>query len=240
MNLNTVLVSATASLLSIFCLTADSNAESVYKFNNEIVMEMKDFTGSTLKSTSNIKFYASTKHANLGYVMDISTHGQSMVAQMVQDNEANTMTILINQGGMKMAMQYGLEKMGDMAAMMGGMAAENDKGAAKAEAEVKKTGNTKKIQGYACEEYEIKSDKSYSTMWVTNDLKMPSFFDSFSKMKGMGKDFDTDMPTGFPMLITSWPNGKDSDKKTVIEVTDVNKDKALSISTEGYQIMKMN
>lgn len=240
MNLSTVLVSSTLSFLSIFSLTADIKAEGVYKFDNEVVMVMKDFSGSTLNNSSNVKFYASTKHQNLGYVMEINTHGQSMSAQMVQDIEANTMTILINQGGMKMGMQYSLDKIGDMAKMMGGMSSEKGQSNVESEAEIKKTGNTKKIKGYTCEEYEIISDKSYSTMWMAKDLKLPSFFDNFSKMKGMGQDFNTDMPSGFPMLITSWPNGKDSDKKTVIEVTDVNKDKALSISTEGYQIMKMN
>lgn len=235
MNLNTVLVSTTASLLSVFCLTADSKAESVYNFDSEVVMEMKEYDGETQKNTSDIKFYASKKHDNLGYIMNVTTHGQSMAAKIIMDAGDNTMTTLIEQGGMKMGMQYDMSKMGDAAAAMTGSAS-GEKG----DAEMKKTGKTKTILGYKCYEYEVTNDKSYSTVWVAEDLNMSSFFTAFSKMQGMGQKFGGDMPTGFPMQINSWPNGKSAAQKYVMEVTAINKSKATSISTEGFNIMKLN
>tara|TARA_R110000850_G_scaffold103201_2_gene213074 strand:- start:631 stop:1341 length:711 start_codon:yes stop_codon:yes gene_type:complete len=233
MNFSTAIISSTVSLLAMFSLTADSKAESVYNFDSEVVMEMKEYMGTTQKSNSDMKFYASKKHSHLGYVMQITTHGQTMAAQIIMDAKDNTLTTLISQGGMKMGMQYDLGKMDVKTA--GGS---KDDGGAKGE--MKKTGKTKTILGHKCYEYEVTNDKSYTSTWVAEDLKMASFFEAFSKMQGMGQKFGGDMPSGFPLEINSWPNGKGTDQKYVVEVTAINKNKSSSISTEGYNIMKLN
>ncbi len=234
MNTSTTVISVTLSLLSVFSLTADSKAETVYNFDSEVVMEMKEFEGATQKTNSDMKFYASKEHDHLGYIMEINTHGQSMAARIIMDANDNTLTTLISQGGMKMGMQYNLSKMESQEATADGSAA------GKVNGEMTKTGKTKTILGHKCYEYEINSDKSYSTAWVAEDLKMSSFFDAFSKMQGMGQKYGGDMPSGFPMEINSWPNGKGTDQKFVVQVTAINKDKASSISTEGFSIMKLN
>ncbi len=237
MNFSTAIISSAVSLLAMFSLTADSKAESVYNFDSEVVMEMKEYMGTTQKSNSDMKFYASKKHSHLGYVMQITTHGQTMAAQIIMDAKDNTLTTLISQGGMKMGMQYDLSKM--EAQTVGGkpIAASDGPGS---DAEMKKTGKTKTILGHKCYEYEVTNDKSYTSTWVAEDLKMASFFDAFSKMQGMGQKFGGDMPSGFPLEINSWPNGKGTDQKYVVEVTAINKNKSSSISTEGYNIMKLN
>lgn len=230
MNIKTFLTPALVGALVSFSFTSDKIAAEVYNFDSEVVMEMKEFADETLKNTSNIKFYASKKHAHLGYVMDITTHGQSMAAQIINDVERNTMTTLIDQGGMKMGMQYDLSKMSEMTTA----------DPSRESGSMKKTGRTKTILGYKCQEYEITHDKSYSLTWIAEDMDMTSFYDAFTKMKGAGQNWNTDMPEGFPMEINSWPNGKDTEQKFVIEVKEINKNKAMSISTEGYNIMKLN
>lgn len=230
-----VLLCAAATL----SFTADHFVSETYKFDSEIVMEMKQYKGEEVTNDSRIRFYASSGDKNMGYIMDINTHGQSMSAQVVMDAKANTMTTLVNQGGMKMAMQYDLSK-GNSMAGMGGKAAEDAPTDKIAKAEVKKTGRSKTILGYKCDEYEIVSEESYGLAWVAPDMPFPSFYESFSKIPGAGSKMNSDMPKGFPMLIESWPDGKGTDQKYVIEVVEVNKDKGTTISTEGYQVMKLN
>ena len=118
MNFSTAIVSTSISLISFFGITADSKAESVYKFDSEVIMEMKEYEGTTQKSNSDMKFFASAKHSHLGYVMQINTHGQSMAAKIIMDAKDNTMTTLIDQGGMKMGMQYDLSKMDSKTAVL--------------------------------------------------------------------------------------------------------------------------
>ena len=230
MNIKTFLTPALIGTLVSFSFTSDKTAAEVYNFDSEVVMEMKEFAGETLKNTSNIKFYASKKHDHLGYVMDITTHGQSMAARIINDAERNTMTTLIDQGGMKMGMQYDLSKMSEMTTA----------DPSRESGSMKKTGRTKTILGHKCHEYEITQDKSYSLAWIAEDMDMTSFYDAFTKMKGAGQNWSGDMPEGFPMEISSWPNGKDTEQKFVIEVKEINKNKTMSISTEGYNIMKLN
>lgn len=225
--IGSLLITAATSL----SLSSDQKISKAYNFDAEVVMEMREYNGETMKTDSDLKFYSSGNHEDIGYIMDITTHGQSMSAQIIKDTEANTLTTLINQGGMKMGMQYDLAKMIDLPG--------SDQ-ASSEDAEIKKTGKTKTILGHTCYEYEIIGDDSYSIAWMAEDLDMSSFFDTFSQMKGMDKNFKTPMPKGFPMEITSWPNGKGTDRKFLIEVTAINIDKSTSMSTEGYNIMKLN
>ncbi len=236
-NQSLFLLSACVLLLFSFGLQAQKS----YEFTNEVVMQMTTEGGdSDSEESSIIRFYSSNDHEHVGFDMEVNSHGMTMDAKIINDMEDNTMTTLINQGGMKMAMQYKLDALGGMDIPDEIEDSVDDENSAKPN--FRATGKTKTINGYKCVEYEVTSEDKddYTVVWMTKDLKMASFFESFSSVKGMSEAWDMDMPEGFPMEIISYPNGKGSKEKRSIKVTEINKNKKISISTEGYSIMKLN
>lgn len=220
-------------LLTAFSLSAQSG--ETFEFDHEVKMDMKQYKGEKLENTSEFVFLLPDGEKTMGLVANVAANGQEMQTKAVFDMEAMTMTTLMDQGGMKMGMKMDL----DQNMMDRAMASQPEGAGKKGEGSIKKTGRTKKIMGYQSEEYEAINDGSYSLIWISNDVGLPSYYESFAAMSKKQNFFKEGMPTGFLMEMTAWPEGKGTKEKFEMNVTEINKNKKSSISTEGYKIMQM-
>ena len=107
-------------------------------------------------------------------------------------------------------------------------------------ATITKTGNTRMIAGYKCDEYKIveEGEDGYANVWMTKDVKIKA------DKRNWGK---TGMPTyynypGFEGMMMLAMEGYDKDNKLAMkmETKEINENIKHSISTVGYTFMKMN
>lgn len=105
---------------------------------------------------------------------------------------------------------------------------------------VTKTGNTKVIAGYKCDEYTYRyeDNKSHGTIWATKDLKLKINRTAFSKA-GMNTYYgNTDLDNSFSLAMEQYNEKNELELRT--DTKEVNKSFSHSISTTGYNFRQMN
>ncbi|AEV33771.1 hypothetical protein Oweho_2811 [Owenweeksia hongkongensis DSM 17368] len=201
---------------------------SEFDFQHQVKMDMGVYKKDELKNSMDYTFLFPKTGNYFGVEMEMAEAG--MNTKSIFDYDAMTMTTLMDHPSMKMGSQYDLSKVMEMAT-----SAESDGG------EMKKTGKTKSILGYTCQEYVMTTeDGGYAEVWITNDLDFENVYQAFAAMNKKQKQLNMDMPNGFFMELTSWPDGKDGKDKITMNVKEVNLNQPTSISTNGYSIMKLN
>ncbi len=105
---------------------------------------------------------------------------------------------------------------------------------------ITKTGNTRMIAGFKCDEYKVVEEgkDGYANLWMTKDVKIKA------DKRNWGK---TGMPTyynypGFEGMMMLAMEGYDKDNKMAMkmETKEINENFRHSISTVGYTFMKVN
>lgn len=100
---------------------------------------------------------------------------------------------------------------------------------------LKKTGRTKTILGYKCEEYEYADEETKGAVWITKDYKaarstaVPSMFNWTSLTLGQTSGF----------LMASESTDLQSGEKSTMEVTEINNSKSTSFNTKQYEITNL-
>lgn len=137
-----------------------SKIRATYKFVQKVVHEVK-----TDQSKDIIKMsYLFSNEDYSGISVNMSDYGQQGESFIVMDNGETHM--FIDAGGMKMRMS----QMPGGAMPMPDQEFSNPNGT-----EFKKSGATKTILGYNCEEYIVKDEHTDSRFWVTTDLKIKNW-----------------------------------------------------------------
>lgn len=100
---------------------------------------------------------------------------------------------------------------------------------------IKKTGKTKKIAGYTCEQYLLTDEDSEGEAWLTRDLKMNTydFFSSVFKIEMAA----TGMGWGY--LMESTNVDKTTGEKSIMKVTKIDPDANRKFNMAEYQITNM-
>lgn len=209
----------------IFIASFTVSAQS-FEFQHKVQMEISMSSKGENKQVMEYLFLFPEKGDYYGAEMSMN----GIKAKNIFDMGAMTMTTLMDQGGMKMGMQYDLNKSVEM------MSADGDE----SNTQVKKTGEKKDMLGYTCYQYVITDeDGSYTEVWVTDELKMANVYSGFAALN-KSKNAIADMPEGFLMQLISWPKGKEIDEKLEMKAIAINLNQASSISADGYSIMKLN
>jgi hypothetical protein len=100
---------------------------------------------------------------------------------------------------------------------------------------VKKTGRTKTIAVYKCEEYTYEDEENESEIWITKDLKMNTqdYFSTLFKTslysQGIG--------WGYLMEVTSVD--KNDGEKSFMQVTDIDKNSNKTFDLSGYKVTNL-
>jgi hypothetical protein len=107
-------------------------------------------------------------------------------------------------------------------------------------ATITKTGNSKMIAGYKCDEYKVVEPEKdgYSNVWMTKDVKLKADKKYWGKA-GVPTYYDYPGFEGAMMLAMDQFDKKD--KPTMkMETKEINENFPHAISTKGYTFMKMN
>lgn len=201
-----------------------------YVFQQNVLMETKSWDKKgKLEEKKNtwMRWYFSTQPYN---AMEILDENKKPTAFSIFESKKAQSVMLMDSDGNKMAV---VSKM-DTAQIRSDVAKSNENSGAK----VVKTGRTKKVCGYNCEEWVSTDDKGNKTeMWVSAEvpITMGGSFTMFgSQNKEMsGKFNSTNYPAGYMMEMTSYQTNGEKFMMTAIEV-NLKADKV--VSTAGYVV----
>ena len=198
-------------------LSPTVNIPSTFSFNKGIEVKMTDERGDH----QTVEFLT----GNYPDIYGMSVAPKEMQGQeMLIVNTPKSMTMFMNMGGMKIKKSTSIEQMGDQYNMVDKIPEEGD-------FEYKKTGKTKTIIGYLCEEvkvdYEYTDQNGSASFWVSKDFPIQNKALPMLGMKMNNPNF-----SGFVLEMNTIQNGK----KFTIEVTNIS-DKNVTINTSKYKNM---
>jgi hypothetical protein len=209
--------------------TGTANVKDSYDFEGYIDMSITSYNNDDEEETTNYRTYIDYETPDYAMENKEEEEGTSF---MIFDSENQILLTLGDSDGEKtgFAISYSLNVSDTI---------ENEELETEDAYAAYKTGNTKKILGYNCEEYLIENDNDNGvvTMWVTDEMdkEMKKSFMQNSTFTGLFLyAYNT---KGFVM--ENIFEDKSSGEKTVMTVTEIDLNKKNSISTKGYEIMSM-
>jgi hypothetical protein len=208
-----------------------------YKFTGRIYMQMETYDKKdVMKSDYYTYFNSNSMDAGIEVkAVDPKEGNQTVATVFLFDNENRCFMMLLNNEGSKTGIISTIPSDSALAAQ-----AKTQKGEATAQPTITKTGNSKVIAGYKCDEYKITEagKDGYSNVWMTKDVKIKA------DKKYWGK---AGMPTyynypGFEgsMMLALDVFDKNNNPTMKMETKEINEKFNYSISATGYTFMKMN
>lgn len=173
--------------------------EDSYAFTGFLVMELqtKDEKGKS-GDPMNMRSYLSNSSEYTGMEL-VDPKNPKAVTNMIFDTKNKASILLMDNEGTKNSFAYKL----DFDAVADESIEESDSSMEESDIVVKKTGNTKSILGYECDEYSVKTEDGAGTYWITDKLieGTNSFWSSnspfsSSKMQEKYADHFANMPKG--------------------------------------------
>lgn len=193
------------------------NIPSSFSFNKSIELKMTDDKGDS----QNIVFLTGSYPDIYG----ISINAEEMQGQeMLVVNTPKSSTMFMNMAGMKIKKSTSLAQMGNQFDMEDKLPEEGD-------FEYKKTGNTKTIIGYLCEEvkvdYDYTNSKGSVSFWVSEDFPIQN-----KALPMLGMKMNNPYFSGFVLEMNSSHQGKEFTMQ-VVSISD----KSVNINTNDYKKM---
>lgn len=204
--------------------------KDIYKFDGKIVMEMQavdeesDFDGVILYTT-----YINTSNNDFAFEMQtVSAEDPSAVAamSMVYDNDNQVVLMLTNTSEGKLALVTGFDNEDFMEEM------EEDED----DYSYMKTGKTKTILGYKCDEYRVEDEEGTASIWVSREVP---FKPNREQLKKTGIPVQFDGPNGEGMIM-EMESFEDGVKTGSMVVKEIDEKSGKTISLAGYSFLNMN
>lgn len=208
-----------------------------YKFTGRIYMQMETYDKKDVRK-SDFYTYFNPASVNAGMEvkpLDTKDKDQSYPTAFIFDTDNKCFIMIIENADSRTGIISTIPSDSALAAQ-----AKNQKGEKAAPPTITKTGNSRVIAGYKCDEYKIvEADKEgYSNAWMTKDVKLKA------DKRNWGK---AGMPTyynypGFEgsMMLAMESFDKNSNPAMKMETKEINENFSHSISTVGITFMKMN
>ncbi len=213
--------------------------EDSYSFNSSVTMNFKSYSkDGKLENDGNMVSYFVSGQNTIAYEFvdgNIKTSQKDKTGTFILDYKNKATIILTNENGQKTGMAYGL---GDMVNDDDWNEAMKDNPNFKQEESevvnpyVKKTGRTKSILGYSCEEYKYDDEDISSTFWITEDINWNNRGVISNIFSASIYSYGT--PNGF--LMESVSIDKKSGEKSTYSITDINKSAHKTFDLTQYQI----
>lgn len=217
--------------------TGTANVKPLYEFDGYIEMTVSEYEDGKEEERTVYTTYVDSK--SFDYGMHFKDPEGEDYSLMIFDTENNLMLTLSDADGEKTGFAIGFTP--EQAEAIA-EEAEEDTDAADASSEdgyaSYKTGKTKNILGYKCEEYMIEDEDETVTMWITRDLnrEMKQTYMKNSTFAGL---FAYAYYTDGVVMEYIIEDKKDGDK-SVMTVTDIDLNKKKSFNTMGYTIIDMS
>lgn len=215
----------------------DIKYEDEYKFTGRIYMQMETYDkNEVMKSDYYTYFNSSTLNAGVEAGIQNPKEGDKTIPTVfLFDNDNKCFMMLMENGDSKTGIISTIPSDSAIAAQ-----AKTQKTGTSGQPTITKTGNSRTIAGYKCDEYKIteKEKEGYSLVWMTKDVKLKA------DKRYWGK---TGMPSyynypGFEgaMMLAMEAYDKNNKPEMKMETKEINEKFDHSISTGGYTFMKMN
>lgn len=208
-----------------------------YSFTHLIQMHVESFDKNGRKeSEGEFITHLNPQSSSMAYQMvsgDIGEPGQGM---FIIDAENGATIILSEENGQKTGLVYG---MGAFFSSMGEAyeeeALEETPESYLLNPNVSKTGRTKTIAGYKCEEYKYNDEESDSEIWITTDLKMNTrdFFSTLFKTSL----YSHGIPWGYMMEATT--TDKQTGEKSFMQVNRVDDNVNTRFAMADYEVTNL-
>jgi hypothetical protein len=208
-----------------------------YKFTGRIYMKMETYDKKdVMKSDFYTYFNNSSLNAGMDMLpVDVTEDNKAVPTTFIFDGENRCFMMLIENKDSKTGIISALPSDSAIAAQ-----AKSQKGPDPAKATITKTGNTKVIAGYKCDEYKIVDAEKdgYSNVWMTKDVKIKADKKYWGKA-GVPTYYNYPGFEGATMLAME-AFDKNNKPAMKMETQEINENFSHSISTAGITFMKMN
>lgn len=215
----------------------DIKYDDEYDFTGRIYMQMEIYDNKEIKK-SDYYTYFNSRSMNAGIdvkPLDVKEGDKALPTVFLFDGENRCFMILIDNGDSKTGIISTLPSDSVDAAQV-----KNQKDSNSEEATITKTGKSRMIAGYKCDEYKIvdPGKDGYSNAWMTKDVKLKA------DKKYWGK---AGVPTyyNYPglegaMMLAMESFDKKNKPEMKMETIEINENFSHTIPTAGYTFMKMN
>jgi len=215
----------------------DIKYEDEYEFTGRIYMQMENYDKKdVVKSDYYTYFNSSTLNAGIEMLpLDAKNGDKTYPTVFLFDNDNRSFMMIVETKDSKTGIISSIPSDSVMAAQ-----AKTQKETNPEKATITKTGNSRLIAGYKCDEYKIvdAEKEGYSNVWMTKDVKLKA------DKKYWGK---AGVPTyynypGFEgaMMLAMDSFDKNNKPTLKMETKEINDNFSHSISTKGLTFMKMN
>ncbi len=204
-----------------------ANVEESYSYSGNILMTVEswDAEGNT-DGELDYKTYMSDNYS--GFAMEFTKNGQH--STMVFDTRNGAMVILTESNGQKTGFvtSYAIDSLMDSE-----YTEETVEDYSIYNENLKKTGKTKTVAGYKCDEYIYEDEDIHGSVWMTDELPAELWTKMFSANVIAASNVGS--YGGFVMEMEQI--NKENQYKTFMQVREVNENQAATISTADYQMM---
>jgi hypothetical protein len=222
-----------AMLRAMGISTAPANVKSSYPFEGNIRMTMQSWEKDG-SSDGEILYTSYTRKDMKGFAIEFLKAGEG-TTHMIFDYEGGSMIIMSDNGSEKSGMVTPIGTYNDSTDYSAQASAEPEEEVdyTLTHPNLRKTGNTKTIAGYKCDEYVYEDEYNLNSYWITRELPSRMWQDMYAAnifAAGSLGYFG-----GFTMMMEGI--NKETEEKTLMVVKEVNPNQPKSISTAGYQLM---
>jgi hypothetical protein len=208
-----------------------------YNFTGRIIMQMEAYDKKDVhKSDYYTYFNANTLNACIEVKITDPEKGEAALpTQFVFDNDNRCFMMLMQGQDSKTGIISTIPDDSTLTEQ-----SKTRKGTKEKPAVITKTGNSKMIAGYKCDEYKVvePGEEGYTNVWMTKDVKIKA------DKRNWGK---AGIPTfyGYPefegsMMLAMDAYDKDNKPEMKMETKEINDNIEHSVSTVGYSFIKMN
>ncbi len=208
-----------------------------YTFTYLIQMHIESFDKNGKKeSEGEFITHLNPQSKSMAYQMISGDMGEAGQGMFIIDAENGATIILSEENGKKTGLVYG---MGAFFSTIGEAyeeeAFEETPESYLLNPNVSKTGRTKTIAGYKCEEYKYSDEESESEIWITTDLKMNTqdFFSTLFKTSL----YSHGIPWGYMMETTTLE--KETGEKSFMQVTRIDEHTNTRFTMADYEVTNL-
>ncbi len=229
---------AQKSMMKMLGLTGNVTTKEKYDFDGSMKMIIKtyDKKGSLDESTD---YYTYLSESTPDYAMVFTATGSKEKTTIIFDTENRAMITLGEDNGDKTGFVIGVseEQVESFKENAEEEKSSSDETVSEMPDTYTKTGRSKKILGYNCDEYRYDDETGTVELWITQELngKMNKSYMQNSAFAGFFTYAYASNGTVLEYIYYDKENGE----KTTMTVDELNLDKKHSISTIGYNIISM-
>lgn len=205
-----------------------------YSFSSRIYMVSESYDDKDVVTMDFYMFYSASSPSIGVETKSISSKENGtapVMSSMVMDGENKCFLVLTDLNGMKM---------GIISPISDETTATDGKKEKQAPPTFKKTGNTKVIVGYKCDEYSYvsESDKTTGKVWFTKDAKLKIDKNGWRNSNMAAYYGNPEFNEG--IILANEVYDKKGKLTTKMETKEINENYSHSISIKGYSLRQMN